>query len=74
MPDESYDKIPVLKVDIYTTEGTHYLGATYYPLSGTLCAVETTEGEVFTTRWRNVTHFVEQIDNYLNGDKVLILT
>lgn len=73
-PSESYDKIPVLKVDIYTTEGTHYLGATYYPLSGTLCAVETTEGEVFTTRWRNVTHFVEQIDNYLNGDKVLILT
>jgi len=73
-PSESYDKVPVLKVDIYTTEGAHYLGATYYPLSGTLCAVETTEGEVFTTRWRNVTHFVEQIDNYLNGDKVLILT
>lgn len=73
-PSESYDKIPVLKVDIYTTEGAHYLGATYYPLSGTLCAVETTEGEVFTTRWRNVTHFVEQIDNYLNGNKVLILT
>lgn len=73
-PSESYDKVPVLKVDIYTTEGAHYLGATYYPLSGTLCAVETTEGEVFTTRWRNVTHFVEQIDNYLNGNKVLILT
>lgn len=70
----NYDKTATLKVDIYTTEGAHYLGATYYPLSGTLCAVETTEGEVFTTRWRNVTHFVEQIENYLNGKKVLILT
>lgn len=72
---ESYDRnSATLRVDIYTTDGTHYLGATYYPLSGTLCAVETTEGEVFTTRWRNVTHFVEQIENYINGDKVLILT
>lgn len=70
----SYDKVATLKVDIYTTEGEHYLGATYYPLSGTLCAVETSEGEVFTTRWKNVTHFVEQIENYLNGEKVLILT
>lgn len=71
---DTYDTTATLKVDIYTTDGTHYLGATYYPLSGTLCAVETSEGEVFTTRWRNVTHFVEQVENYLNGDKVLILT
>ncbi len=71
---ETYEKAAVMQVDIYTTNGDHYLGATYYPLSGTLCAVETTEGEVFTTRWRNVTHFVEQVENYLNGQKVLILT
>lgn len=70
----TYEKAATLQVDIYTTDGDHYLGATYYPLSGTLCAVETTEGEVFTTRWKNVTHFVEQIENYLNGEKVLILT
>lgn len=73
-PSGTYEKTATLKIDIYTTNGTHYLGATYYPISGTLCAVETTEGEIFTTRWRNVTHFVEQIENYLNGKKVLILT
>jgi len=73
-PSDTYEKTATLKIDIYTTNGTHYLGATYYPISGTLCAVETTEGEVFTTRWRNVTHFIEQIENYLNGKKVLILT
>ena len=72
--DRTYDKNAVLKVDVYTNDGALYLGATYYPISGTLCAVETNEGEVFTTRWRNVTHFIEQIDNYLNGEKVLILT
>lgn len=73
-PSGEYTKNATLKVDIYTTDGTHYLGATYYPLSGTLCAVETTEGEIFTTRWHYVTHFVEQVKNYLNGQPVLILT
>lgn len=71
---ETYSKTATMKVDIYTVDGTHYLGATYYSLSGTLCAVETTEGEVFTTRWRNVTHFVEQVENYINGRDILILT
>ena len=73
-PSSEYNKNATLKVDIYTTDGTHYLGATYYPLSGTLCAVETTEGEIFTTRWHYVTHFVDQVKNYLNGQPVLILT
>ena len=72
--DRSYEKSAVLKVDVYTNDGAHYLGATYYPISGTLCAVETSEGEVFTTRWRNVTHFMEQVENYINGKKVIILT
>ena len=72
--DQSYEKTATLKIDIYTTDGAHYLGASYYPISGILCAVETTEGETFTTRWKNVTHFVEQFENYLNGDPVLVLT
>jgi len=50
------------------------MGATYHSISGTLCAVQTSEGEIFTTRWRNVTHFMEQVTNILNGDKVLIMT
>lgn len=72
--DRTYDENAVLKVDVYTNDGALYLGATYYPISGTLCAVKTNEGEVFTTRWRNVTHFIEQVENYLNGKKVIILT
>ncbi len=74
IPTTSYKKDAIMKVDLYTNAGDHYLGATYYSLSGTLCAVETTEGEIFTTRWRNVTHFVEQIRNYLNGEEVLMPT
>lgn len=73
-PSGTYDKNAALKVDIYTTDGKHYLGATYYSLSGTLCAVETTEGEVFTTRSHYVSHFLEQVKRYLNGESVLILT
>lgn len=65
---------PVMTVKMYTTEGKFYMGATYHSLSGTLCAVETTEGEVFATRWRNVTHFMEQVENLLNSEKVLIMT
>jgi len=75
---ETLDKIPegkpVMTVKMYTTEGKFYMGATYHSISGTLCAVETTEGEVFATRWRNVTYFMEQVENLLNGDKVLIMT
>lgn len=75
---ESLDELPqdkpVMTVKMYTTEGEFYMGATYHSLSGTLCAVETTEGEIFATRWRNVTHFMEQVENLLNGDKVLIMT
>ena len=65
---------PVMTIKMYTTEGEFYMGATYYSMSGTLCAVETTEGELFATRWRNVTHFMEQVTNLLNGDPVLIMT
>ncbi|MBE6807117.1 MAG: DUF4340 domain-containing protein [Ruminococcaceae bacterium] len=65
---------PVMNIKMYTTEGTFYMGATYHSISGTLCAVQTSEGEIFTTRWRNVTHFMEQVTNILNGDKVLIMT
>lgn len=73
-PDRAPSGDPVMEVQMYTNDGKPYLGAKYYPLSGTLCAVVTTEGEIFTTRWHNVTHFTEQVENYLNGDPVLILT
>lgn len=73
-PDRKPEGKPIMEIQMYTNDGEAYLGAKYYPLSGALCAVVTTEGEVFTTRWHNVTHFTEQVENYLNGDKVLMLT
>lgn len=62
-----------MEVTLYDANGKRYMGAKYYPLSGTLCAVNTDEGEWFTTRWKNITHFTQQIENYINGEKVLIL-
>ncbi len=62
-----------MEVTLYDADGKRYMGAKYYPLSGTLCAVNTDEGEWFTTRWKNITHFTQQIENYIKGEKVLIL-
>lgn len=68
------DEESVLSIKMYHTDGSFYMGADYYSLDGSLCYVKTTEGEVFTTRWHYVTHFMEQVENYINGDKVLLLT
>lgn len=64
----------VMTLKVYLNDGTLYMGARYSSLDGNLCYVETTEGEVFTTRWSIVSHFVEQVQNYLNGEKVILLT
>lgn len=65
---------PVMTVRTYYNDGTPYVSADYYSLDGNLCLVKTAEGEVFTTRWAIVTHFMEQVENYLNGKTVLLLT
>jgi len=65
---------PVMSVKMYNTDGSLYMGAEYYSLDGSLCYVKTTEGETFTTRWHYVTHFTEQVKNYINGEKVMLLT
>ncbi len=65
---------PVMTVNTYYNDGSLYISAEYYSLDGNLCLVKTGEGEVFTTRWAIVTHFMEQIENYLNGEKVILLT
>lgn len=65
---------PVMTVNTYLNDGSLYIQAEYYSLDGNLCLVKTAEGEVFTTRWAIVTHFMEQIENYLNGNKVVLLT
>lgn len=64
------DTAPEMSIKIYDLDGDLYMGATYYNMSGTFCAVETTEGETFTTRWKEISHFMNQVVNLLNGDKV----
>lgn len=70
---EPTSEVP-LEIALYDTEGKLYLGAKYYNTSGSLCTVETSEGELFTTRWSDVAFFIQQVDNYLNGRDVLLST
>lgn len=64
----------VMTVKMYHNDGSLYMGAEYYSLDGSLCFVKTTEGELFTTRWHYISHFMEQVQNYINGEKVMLLT
>lgn len=70
---EPTSEVP-LEIALYDAEGELYLGAKYYNTSGSLCTVETSEGELFTTRWSDVAFFIQQVDNYLNGRNVLLST
>lgn len=73
-PDkEPTTEIP-LEISLYDSKGNLYLGAKYYNTSGSLCTVETSEGELFTTRWSDVAFFIQQVENYLNGRDVLLST
>ncbi len=65
---------PQLSISIFDTEGKQHLSVELFPLSGSLYAVRTTEGELFTTKASNVTHFIKQLDNYLNNKEVLSLS
>lgn len=57
---------------LYDTEGNLYLSADYYETTATLCTVQTSQGEVLTTLWSDVTFFIQQVENYLAGKNVLI--
>lgn len=70
---EPTTKVP-LEIALYNSDGKLYLGAKYYDTSGSLCTVETNEGELFTTRWSDIIFFMQQVENYLNGRDVLIST
>lgn len=61
-----------LTLSLYDSNGNLYLGTEYYETTATLCTAKTSEGELFTTRWSDINFFVRQVQNYLNGDKVLI--
>lgn len=63
-----------LTIYLYNSDGSLFLGADFYSISGSRYAVKTTEGELFTTRSAEVSHFIKQIVNYLNHKDVLTLT
>ncbi|MBR5524126.1 MAG: DUF4340 domain-containing protein [Clostridia bacterium] len=63
-----------LTIHLYNKDGSLFLGANFYSITGSRFGVETTEGEKFTTRSAEVNHFIKQIVKYLNGEDVSILT
>ena len=63
-----------LELFLYDTDGKLYFSAKYYDTTGSLCTVETSEGEFFTTRWSYVDFFIQQVENYINGRDVLVNT
>ena len=63
-----------LELFLYDNAGKLYLDAKYYESTGSLCIVETSEGEIFTTRWSDVSFFIQQVENYVNGRDVLTNT
>ena len=63
-----------MELSIYDSDNQLYLSAKYYEATGSVCAVETSEGEVFATHWSYISFFMEQVQNYLDGKDVLINT
>lgn len=61
-----------LELALYDNDGKLYLSAKYYNTTGSLCTVETSEGELFTTRWSDIDFFMQQVENYLDGKDVLL--
>ncbi len=76
---ERYDTEPVapsgtpeLTISLYLNDGTEYLSTAFYPQTGSLHTVKTTEGELLCVRSSFVTHFHEQVHHFLNGESVLL--
>lgn len=63
-----------LELSLYDKDNQLYLSAKYYTATGSVCAVETSEGEIFATHWSYISFFMEQVQNYLAGGDVLINT
>ena len=59
-----------MELSLYDNNGNLYLSAKYYATSGSLCIVETSEGEIFTTLWTDVSFFIKQVENSVNGREV----
>ena len=63
---------PTLELAVIDTNGKTHLSAQFYPASGSIYHVRTSEGELFTTKASSITHFIKQVNNLLNGKTVLV--
>ncbi len=72
IPDEEPTGDASLILSLYETGGNLYLSAEYYDTSASLCTVKTSQGEILSTLWSDVSFFIKQVENYLNGKNVLI--
>lgn len=72
VPDAEPTGNVVLTISLYDTDGNLYLGADYYETTASLCTVKTSQGEWITTLWSDVSFFIDQVQNYLDGKNVLI--
>lgn len=71
-PDTEPSGKVALTLSLYEPNNKLYLSAKYYETSATMCTVETSEGELLTTLWGDVTFFIQQVKNCANGKDVLI--
>ena len=62
---------PSLQLALYTTDGARYMNVKFYPVSGSLYCIETSEGETFSTKASAVEDFIVQYQHYLAGKAVL---
>ena len=63
---------PSLIISLYEPNDQLYLSAEYYETSASMCTVKTSQGEVLSTLWSDVSFFIQQVKNYVNGKDVLI--
>ena len=61
-----------LIISLYEPNDQLYLSAEYYETSASMCTVKTSQGEVLSTLWSDVSFFIQQVKNYVNGKDVLI--
>ena len=71
-PDTEPNGNIALTLSLYEPNDRLYLSASYYETSATMCTVQTSEGELLTTLWNDVSFFIQQVENYANGKDVLI--
>lgn len=61
-----------LIISLYEPNDQLYLSAEYYETSANMCTVKTSQGEILSTLWSDVSFFIQQVKNYAEGKDVLI--